>query len=251
MAMNPNAENGMSDKETIKDSVAVGSTAPQAEDIKALLRAHGVPILIGICVVLAAFTIVGLRRSIGQKKADEAERMLFNARSVQDISSMISKYPATPLTPLAFLKLAKAYYEAGNYDLALNKYADFKQKYPAHDLVDVAELGRLHSMEALGQTDQAMKGFDDFARNNPRHYLAPQAMFGQARCLEQQGRLNEARALYEDFVTAHPKSDWIPRVKELLDNVTKKMEGGDIAQPVETPAATAAPVAIMPAVEAK
>jgi len=121
------------------------------------------------------------------------------------------------------LRLAKAYFDAGNYDLALSRYTDFEKDFPRHAMLEVAKVGRFHCMEGRGQLQEALALYDTFLRATPAHFLAPQAMFGKARCLEQLGRADEARAVYEDFIVAQPDSPWVFRAQDLLDSMDRRL----------------------------
>jgi tetratricopeptide (TPR) repeat protein len=202
----------------------------ESKDAKTLLRTHGIPIALGVCIVAAVFLVSGYRRTSVEKRTREASKMLFSAKTINDLSVVADQYSSTPAAPLALLKLAKSHFDTGNYNMAITKYNEFKQKFPDHMMVDAAELGKIHCMEAMSQFEQARAGFADFCAKHPNHFLTPEAVFGQARCLEQLGRYTEAKALYEDFVTANPKSRWIPRAKELLDSVSAKLREQEAGQ---------------------
>jgi outer membrane protein assembly factor BamD (BamD/ComL family) len=188
-----------------------------------LLKTHGVPLLIGAAIAIAVILVIVHRDTQSKETLSEASRLYFNARSAQDLTSIVQNYPTTPLAPLALVRLAKFHYDTGDFNNALTRYTEFLSKHPDHMMRDVAELGRVHCVEASGQVQAALDGFTAFAAKNPGSYLLPQAIIGQGRCLEQLGQWKSARAVYEDFVTAHPDSGWVPRVKELLDAVSRKL----------------------------
>ena len=197
------------------------SDPQELKNLKSFMQTYGVPVAIVVCIFVAACLALAYYYSKQEEASQESSKKLFDAKSPQDLSAIIEQHSSTPAAPFALLRLAKASFDSGNYDMAMNKYNDFKMKYPKHELTEWAELGIIHCTEARGQFEEAAAAFAGFIAKNPKHYLMPEAIFGQARCLEQLGRYKEARALYEDFLTAHPESGWIPRVKELLDAASK------------------------------
>jgi tetratricopeptide (TPR) repeat protein len=209
-----------------KDVTAAGQVEAGAHHelarVKAILRTHG--LRTAIWIALALLIVVGGRVYRGHKAQAKvnASAMLMSARTVQDLEALVEQYASTPSAPLAMLKLAKAYYDFGNYDLAFNRYVDFLERYPEHEMRGIAELGKLHGLEARGQTREALDGFERFVAANPGHFLEAQAVFGKARCLEQAGRKEEARVVYEDFIAARPDSGWATRAEEMLKTMDQR-----------------------------
>lgn len=195
----------------------------ELHELKSLLREYGPSIGIALAVVLVVGIGIGVYRSNRRSSTEQAAMMLGNARSAQDLENVVAQHASTPMAPLALLKLARAYFDGGNYDGAMAKYDELKQKHATHPLAVAADLGRIHCQEAKGQTREALQGFVAFVREHPDHFLTPQAVFGQGRCLEALGQLAEAKAVYEDFIAAHPKSGWTPRADELLEQVKRSM----------------------------
>ncbi len=217
------------DKDIMSDNSNADIKKPDVQelkDLKSFLQEHGVPVAIGVCLFVAACLALAYRYNKQEEIKQESSKKLFNAQSPQDLNFIVEQQSSAPAAPLALLKLAKASFDSGNYDVAMSKYNDFKMKYPNHELAGVAELGIIHCTEARGQWDEAATAFSNFIMKNPKHFLTSEAIFGQARCLEQLGRYKEAKALYEDFITAHQQSGWLPRAKELLDAATKNAREG-------------------------
>jgi len=189
-----------------------------------LLRKYWMPAATGVCVVAAIAVSTVLYRSHAQKKQREASAMLLSARTVRDLETVMDRHPSAPTAPLALLKLSKMYFNAGNYDMALNKYTEFKIRFPDNHLAGAAELGRIYCLEAMGQLEDALAAFTAFAEERPDHFMVSQGIFGRARCLEQMGRRKEAKAIYEDFIAARSDSVWVPIAEELLASVNKKIK---------------------------
>ena len=187
------------------------------EQLKAMFTTHGKVIAAVGAAVLVAAAAVLLYRNHVRSSRDEALRLFFAARSVNDLESVLGQHPSAPTAPLASLRLAKAYFDSGNYEIAQTQYDEFRARYPDHPLVVAAELGTTHCLEAKGQLLQAASDFEAFSQRHPDNFLTSQAIFGRARCLAGMGRLDEARALYENFIVEQPESRWIPAAEEMLD----------------------------------
>ncbi len=209
--------------------------------LKEMYEKHRMPVLAGLCVVVAIVVVVPLSRSRREAKIRDAMAALGKAQTAQDLESLVGKYPSTPAGTLAALRLAKTYYNTGSYELALTQYTEFLGRNAGHEMAAAAEMGRIHCIEAMGQTEAALADFAAFAGKDPSHYLVPQAVFGQGRCLEQLNRHEEAKVLYEDFVLRNPESGWLARAEELLENVRRKIERQ--GRPLPTPPVPTVPAA--------
>ena len=205
------------------------TTPPPPAELQGLqdyLRKNGLRMAVTVGLGLATVIGVALYRAKKAEGLQEAAQILNAARTAKDLETVLKDHASTPYAPLAALKLAKSFFNAGDYDQALNQYLEFKRVYPIHPMVEGAELGRIYCLEAKGQLEEALKSFSEFSASRPDHFLASQALFGQARCLEQLGRHAEAKTLYEDFIAAHPKSGWLPKAREMLALAVKKSHGG-------------------------
>ena len=189
------------------------------DDLKALrdlADRYGRQAALATGVVVVAILAAFWYRTHKQNQREEAVAQLSAARTPQDLEALVSDYGDTPVIPLALLKLAKGYFDNGNYDMALTRYTEFEEKYTDHEMLPAAGLGRVHCLEARGQLQEALAGFEAFTTLHPGHFLQPEAVLGRGRCLEQLGRHDEARTVYEDFIAANPDNGWTPRAEELL-----------------------------------
>ncbi|MDA0577151.1 MAG: tetratricopeptide repeat protein [Verrucomicrobia bacterium] len=201
------------------------------------LKRIGIPLVAG--AGLALLVVLGLlyARSRADASRHDALMLMSSAQSFDELERVVSDFGKTPAAPLALLKIAHAYFNAGDYTLASKKYATFTATYATHAFAPVAELGTVHCVEAQGQFDAALRGFEDFAAKLPTHFLFAQATLGQARCLEQLGRLTQARIVYEQFLASHPQSPWTPHVEQLLRTVNQGIKDGrDGVARVQAPA---------------
>jgi len=203
----------------------------ELQQVKRFIEEHGKTLAIAVCVALAVAVIPAVYRGYRKAKNEKASLMLSSRSEIRDLEAMVEKYSAVPAAALAVLKLAKAYYDTGDYDAALSRYEEFEKRYPEHPMRPAAGLGRVHCLEAKRWLDKALLGFIAFAEKYPDHFLTPQAIFGKGRCLVQRGRLAEAKAVYEDFIAANEDSVWLPRAEDLLESVNQKLESpaGDTA----------------------
>ncbi len=191
-----------------------------------ILKRYGIPLAAGVGLALVVVLGFTFYKNRAESSRRDALLLMASAKSFDELERVVSDYQGTPAAPLALLKIAHAYYSAGNYTLARDKYDTFTTQYATHEMAPVAELGSLHCAEAQGKIDETMRGFENFASRHPGNFLTPQAIIGQARCLEQAGRLTQARILYEQFLAANPNSAWTRRVEDLLAMVNKDIAAG-------------------------
>ena len=199
----------------------------ELQSLRQFVRQHGRTLTIGLCVAVVAVAVPTAYRSHRNARNRQASLMLSSGDKIQDLEALVEKYPSVPAVALAMLKLAKAYYDNGDYEASLTKYAEFEEEFPDHPMRAAAELGKVHCMEGQRQMEKALLGFISFAEKHPGHFLTPQASFGQGRCLEQMGRLTEAKAVYEDFIAGEANSAWIPRAEELLESVDRELKAAE------------------------
>lgn len=185
---------------------------------------HGRSIVVGAILVLAMAAAVNFYKSNRRSSVDTAAVMLANSKSVEDLEKLTAEYRGTPSAPLAYMSLAKAYFNAGDYDMALNKYLEFQKSFPKHELNVSVELNRIACLEARGQAQDALAAYEEFIKANPDHFLKAEALFGKARCFEAAGDLVRARSVYEDYLVENPRGLWFSRAEEALDAVEKKIK---------------------------
>lgn len=182
---------------------------------------HGRTVATTLLIVLTV--TLGIRfysaRELGA--IDKAAAALTHAGSIEALENIAVDYKATPSAPLAYMALGNAYFQSGDYDMALSKYVEFQSKFANHPLALSVELNRINCIEARGAVQEAMAGYEAFMKANPKHYLTDEALFGKARCLEKMGSWAEARTVYEDYMVAHPQGIWFPRAEDALKEVDR------------------------------
>ncbi|MCX7590330.1 MAG: tetratricopeptide repeat protein, partial [Kiritimatiellae bacterium] len=133
------------------DRVAVESAEQgDVERLKDAVRQYVVPFSVAAVVVLVVTGAWTAYRSHVRRGREEAAIKLSEARTGQELESIVADYPKSPSAPLALLKLAKLHYSMGAYETAAAKYAEFKKRYPNHEMGPGAEIGRIHCLEAQG-----------------------------------------------------------------------------------------------------
>ncbi len=216
----------------------------EVPEVLDFLRENGVAILVGAGLAAAVFLGWSLYRNFRSSQEVAASQQLFNAQSPEQVQAVLSQYPKTSSAPLAQLIVAAQAFDQGQYELALNQFAEFQKQHPGHELAANAELGVIQSREAMGQLEQALAEYTAFAAAHPGHYLEPAAVFGRARTLEQLGRHDEALAVYGAFLDAYADDErWAGRAEAARSFVQKEMRArarGDApATSVVAPAALA------------
>jgi len=215
----------------------------ELQELLKFFRQHGNTLAYGVSIVLIALIISMGYKNYKASKASQSWEKLWSAKSPQDFEIVMEDYPSSPATPVALLKVAKAYFDAQNYSLSIKKYDAFLTKYPQHRFVHIARVGKLHCREALGQVNEALKGFTAFAVQNPNHYLAPQATLGRARCLGHMGRNEEAKAVYKELIAARPDSGWSMKAEESLKLLGRRAQPAvSMTVPIPSGNATNAPI---------
>lgn len=185
--------------------------ADPIEELRPLVdwwKKNGVRSVITLAIVLAAGSGAGWFLNQQRRKQEEASQAFGGADSIMKLETYVNRFAGTKPAVSARLKLAKAYYDAGRYPLALETYENFLSDHPDHPMADIARLGRPHTLEAMGRYNEALEAFDKFAADNPGHYLEGPAVFGAARCVAVLRNKPDAIRRLEEFLETHPESIW-------------------------------------------
>jgi TolA-binding protein len=177
--------------------------------------------LIGAGIAAAAVAVLvsnGLAARKAEKTA-EAERMLREAQTHQQLENVVENYQSTPTAPAALLSLAKTLFNDGETAQARAQYERFVKEYKNSDLLPIAEFGLAHCTEAEGDFAAAVNEFKDFLADRPGSYLEAPATLALARCLEQSGQKAEARIALEDFLAQNADPAWSDSVEDALERL--------------------------------
>jgi len=194
------------------------------EQLKDFARTYGKTVTLFLAILLVAVIGIRLYRSHRQSTMREASALFATARSVQDLEALVNEFGSAPASSLVKLRLAKSYFGAADYDLAMKTYEGTKRDDPTHPLTIAADLGLAHCLEAKGQTEDALRGFEEFLKKHPNYFLTAQAVFGKARCLDQLTRTADAKAVIEDYIAGNPDSRWLAPAEEMMDTLNEKLE---------------------------
>ena len=136
-------------------------------------QAQGKQLIIFAAVLLVVVlgVIFYVRHRANQN--DLASAALMTTESVEGMENLERQFGGTKVGPLIRLRLAEAYYNAGNYTAAREQYETFLKRHKSHPQADTARLGLAATQEALQEFAAAAKGFAAFADANPGHYLYP------------------------------------------------------------------------------
>lgn len=198
--------------------------AHEVQEVLGFLKRYGK--LIGTGVLAAALTAIGIRVYAHHKASlmAEAEQMLINAQTPQDLEEIVNKYPFTPTASVAMLNLAKTHFNLGETAKARDQYERFLKKYKKHEMRPIAELGLAYCTEADGDFSAAAEQFAEFASKNSASYLQPMAILSIARCRQQAGQITEARIVLEDFMAENTGTFWARAAEASLNELNEALQ---------------------------
>lgn len=84
--------------------------------------------------------------------------------------------------PAESFSRSKAYYDDGDYEIAINKLGEFKSRFPYSQFAQEAELLIADSHFQLGHFEEAAAAYSSFAKLHPKHPKKPFAMFRAGQC---------------------------------------------------------------------
>lgn len=198
-----------------------------------------------IAVVVIAAVGGGFLYVHNKKKLDaQAASVLDNAgANVYQLEEAVGKYGNTKPAGVLKLRLAKEYFDAEKYELALEQYESLIADTP--DGFDgIPEYGKAHCLEAMEKYAEAAKVFDELVNKNPDGYLALSARIGSARAVACGGDRKTALERLEELKKSVKAEGDVALVESAIDFV-KRFEKRDKVDFMAD--ATVAPV--MPAVE--
>jgi len=134
-----------------------------------------------------------------QQKISKSNAELVQATSLEDLEVVVAKYGSTKAGNAARLRLAKAYFDAANYEEALNAYTVCLKKGPPAGFSGVASIGRAYALEALNRLDEALAAYEASDKESDGYFLQPLAKMGIARIYALQGKKEDAKKLLENL----------------------------------------------------
>ncbi len=176
----------------------------------------------GFVLLVALGTFAYLRHR--ENKAAEASAALLNAESVEGLENLNSQYGGGKIGPLIRIRLAKAYYNAGNYPEARATFQAFLKRNGTHELAAIAKLGLAATQEAEQSFEEARTAYAALAEAQPGHYLVPLAVMGQARCLAALQQKPAAFDLLDRLIVSKSGTPWEEMATDLR-GVIERFEG--------------------------
>jgi tol-pal system protein YbgF len=113
--------------------------------------------------------------------------------------------PTTPASPAAYYRQATLYYASGQYELAIEAFADFVTRFPAAPQAAEAQffIGEAHYQS--GRYKEALDAFVVVATIDEASEYVPGALYRQGVCHEQLDETEKAIALYQRLRVEHPQ----------------------------------------------
>ncbi len=183
---------------------------------------------IALIVAVAIIAIVKYRDS----QNAEASFALTGAEGVESLEGLGARYSRTAVAPVISLRLAKAYYDAGQYEQAAETYGAFARKNRRHVLAPQGRLGQATALEALasattgGGADELSQARDIYAElaADSKSPVYAEAVMGQARCLAALGDKAAAGDLLDRLAIDKKDTRW-ESAAEALRGVIDRFEG--------------------------
>ena len=189
---------------------------------------HLMTAAIALVVAIAVIAIVRYRDS----QNAEASYALTGADGVESLEGLSAKYSRTAVAPVISLRLAKAYYDAGQYEQAAETFGAFARKNRRHVLAPQGRLGQATSLEALasatagGGTDELSQARDIYIElaSDRKSPVYAEAVMGQARCLAALGDKAAAGDLLDRLAIDMKDTRW-ESAAEALRGVIDRFDG--------------------------
>jgi len=137
---------------------------------------------------------------------------------------ILEKYPSTPTAVIAQYEIGNVYFELGEFDLAVERYATFIKKYPGKtDLIAIVRLKLGYLQQRKGDEQNASDTFRALYESESV-WNRDQAGFELARLLEEGGKEEEAKEIYEKISEDFAKSPWSAEAKARFTMLTSPSE---------------------------
>lgn len=169
----------------------------------------------------------GVKNHLAEKRAAAAETVAA-AYTAEELEDAVVKFKSAKAEGVLKLRLAKAYYDAGRFQQALELYDGF-DAVPG-GLEGVPAVGRAACLEALEKFDEAAKAYDDFVAANGTSFLKLTAQLGAARCISRAGRRPvalERLAELKKSVAGDPLAE--ARIDSTVDLVTRYEKRAEVS----------------------
>lgn len=182
-------------------------------------RSFAYQLAIAVLVVVLAIAFTKSRAA----KLENASAAMLTTSDVVGLEELNGRYGGTKIGPLIRLRLARAYYDAGQFDSAKDAYAQFVKRNAKHTFADEARLGLAASEEALQEFQQAIADYRAISApaGSP---AAIMAKLGEARSLAASGDKAAAAVLLETLAAETKGTAW-ENIVENTDGVIDRFDG--------------------------
>ncbi len=182
-----------------------------------------------LVVGIVAFSIFKYRNA----QNAEASFALTGAEGVESLEGLNAKYGRTAVAPVISLRLARAYFDAGDYEKAAETFETFAKKNRKHVLAPQGRLGQAVSLEGLASraSGEEVTGYLSKARDiyielaeDTKSPVYAEAMMGNARCLAMMGDKSAASDILDRLVIDVKDTQWEQKA-ESLRGVIDRFDG--------------------------
>ena len=185
---------------------------------------------IALVVAIVVFAIFKYRDA----QNAEASLALGNADGIASLEHLNTQYGRTAVAPVIALRLARAYFDAGDYDKAVETFGAFAKKNRRHVLAPQGRLGLAVSLEgraslksgegdadgATADFSQARDTYIELASDEKSPVYA-EAMMGQARCLAMMGDKAAASDILDRLVIKVKDTRWEEKAEALRGTIDR------------------------------
>lgn len=127
-------------------------------------------------------------------------------RKITGLKSIVDEFGGTDAGNLARFYLANAYFQLGNYDLALQHFDDFSAKQPYLASSRLAGIGACY--EAKGDHEKAAENFEQAGLSYPKEVDAAAHLNNAAHNFMQSGKNDKAASLFKKIKKEYPTSQF-------------------------------------------
>ena len=219
-------------------------------------QAHTREITIGVASVLVLGLLAWAVSAYSNKKEAQAARLLAQAQALlQPISTeaqagqpvpaeakadpeaaaralvllldVVENYKRTEASKVARILVGQRYYEAGDYDAAIDTYEAFlKKANPKPELKAMAREGLAYAHEAKEDFEQAAICYEELSKSSLT-WVQGWGCLGMARCYERLGEIQKATDAYRTLLADHPQH---PKAEEARANMARLTSPLDAVQ---------------------
>lgn len=163
-------------------------------------------------------------RAYLRDRAVKANAALMNDYNADELEADVARYGSTKTGGALKLRLAKAYYDVGRYQDALDTYDKLvADKAAPEGFAEIPVVGRAYALEGLGRFAEARKAYVDFAEDsaNTNSCLVLTARLGAARTTALLGDKTGARKELDALKAAATDRAARARIERLAETIAR------------------------------